>query len=59
MAKQPKIRFKGFTEEWKEKGFSELVTIRRGLTYSPESIVSEDGIVVLRSSNISDGQFRT
>lgn len=59
MTKQPKIRFKGFTEEWKEKGFSELVTIRRGLTYSPESIVSEDGIVVLRSSNISDGQFRT
>jgi len=59
MAKQPNIRFKGFTEEWKEKVFSEFVTIRRGLTYSPESIVSEDGIIVLRSSNISDGQFHT
>ena len=26
----PKIRFKGFTKDWEQRKFSELVTIERG-----------------------------
>ena len=53
---EPKIRFKGFEGEWKETKYSSFATIRRGLTYSPENIVSK-GIRVLRSSNIDEDVF--
>ena len=53
---KPKIRFKGFEGEWKETKYSSFATIRRGLTYSPENIVSK-GIRVLRSSNIDEDVF--
>ena len=52
----PKVRFKGFEEEWKKTKYSSLATIRRGLTYKPENIVSK-GIRVLRSSNIEEDTF--
>ena len=53
---EPKIRFKGFEGEGKETKYSSFATIRRGLTYSPENIVSK-GIRVLRSSNIDEDVF--
>jgi len=43
MAKQPKIRFKGFTEEWKEKTFSELyyrAIEKNDLSFGPDKIIS-------------------
>lgn len=52
----PKIRFKGFTGEWERKTFSEVVELRRGLTYSPLDI-SPHGIRVLRSSNIDEDMY--
>ncbi|HEM5196392.1 TPA: restriction endonuclease subunit S [Streptococcus suis] len=52
----PKRRFSGFTDDWELQRFSELVEIRRGLTYSPTSI-SKEGIRVLRSSNIDEDTF--
>ena len=56
MGRVPKIRFKGFEGEWEETRFSDIATTRRGLTYKPEDI-SENGIRVLRSSNINEDHF--
>ena len=54
----PEIRFKGFTDAWEQRKLNDLVTIRRGLTYKPSDI-AENGIRVLRSSNIDEDQFIT
>ena len=55
-SKKPKIRFKGFNDDWEQCEFSEIAKIRRGLTYNPSNILS-DGIRVLRSSNIAGDTF--
>ena len=52
----PKLRFPGFTEDWEQHKLNDFVTIRRGLTYKPSDI-AENGIRVLRSSNIDEDQF--
>ena len=54
----PKLRFPGFADPWEQRKFSEIATLRRGLTYSPNDITDKNGgIRVLRSSNISGDQF--
>ena len=52
----PKIRFKGFTDDWEQRKFGDIVQTRRGLTYKPTDI-EESGIRVLRSSNIDEDTF--
>ena len=52
----PEIRFKGFTAPWEQRKFSDVVAIRRGLTYKPSDI-RKNGIRVLRSSNIAEDSF--
>lgn len=43
---------------WEQRKFSELATLRRGLTYSPASIRPYgQGVRVLRSSNIAEDEF--
>ena len=54
----PEIRFAGFTGDWKQRKFSDLATIRRGLTYKPDNII-DGGKRVLRSSNINEDTFET
>ena len=54
----PEIRFAGFTEDWEQRKFSDLATIRRGLTYKPDNII-DGGKRVLRSSNINEDTFET
>lgn len=54
--KVPEIRFAGFSGDWEEKKLGEIAVIRRGLTYSPSDI-SDNGIRVLRSSNIDEDHF--
>lgn len=54
----PEIRFSGFTDPWEQRKFNEIAETRRGLTYNP-SDVCEDGIRVLRSSNINEDTFVT
>ena len=54
----PEIRFSGFTDPWEQRKFNEIAVTRRGLTYNP-SDVCEDGIRVLRSSNIKEDTFVT
>lgn len=54
--KTPDIRFKGFTDDWEQRKFSDVIKTRRGLTYKPTD-VTEIGIRVLRSSNINEDCF--
>lgn len=56
----PKRRFKEFLNagDWEQRKLNDLLTIRRGLTYKPSDI-AENGIRVLRSSNIDEDQFIT
>lgn len=52
----PALRFKGFTDVWEQRKFSELAETRRGLTYKPSDI-RQDEVRVLRSSNIDEDTF--
>ena len=53
----PEIRFRGFTRKWEQKDLSDEVDFFSGLTYSPLDVVKEDGTLVLRSSNVQDGEL--
>lgn len=55
-SRKPKIRFKGYNDDWEQRKFSDIVQLRRGLTYKPTDI-QETGIRVLRSSNIDEDTF--
>jgi restriction endonuclease S subunit len=55
---QPRLRFKDDKgndfPEWEEKKLGEIGEIVSGLTYSPDDVVDEGGVLVLRSSNINE-----
>ena len=51
----PEIRFKGFTDPWEQRKLTEFVEFFSGLTYTPND-VQENGTLVLRSSNVSNGE---
>ena len=55
--KIPRIRFTNWNDGWSKLAFTDIATIRRGLTYSPIDC-SSSGIRVLRSSNIDEDMFR-
>lgn len=42
---------------WKNKKLAEIGKAFIGLTYSPQDVVSSDGVLVLRSSNIKQGKI--
>jgi len=50
----PRLRFPGFEGKWREKKLGEVGNTISGLTYSPSN-VSNNGLLVLRSSNIKNG----
>lgn len=52
----PTLRFPEFNNdgEWEEKALNKLGKLVNGLTYSPDD-VKEEGLLVLRSSNIQNG----
>ncbi|MFU4917963.1 restriction endonuclease subunit S [Pseudomonas aeruginosa] len=54
----PPLRFPEFreAEEWKEKALGQLGKLVSGLTYSPDD-VRDEGLLVLRSSNVQDGRI--
>lgn len=55
-ASVPEIRFDGFDGAWERRKLDEIVSFFSGLTYKPND-VCETGTLVLRSSNISDGEI--
>ncbi len=54
----PRLRFPEFRDagEWEDKRLSDLGSLVSGLTYSPTD-VQNDGLLVLRSSNIQNGEI--
>ncbi|MBU5317599.1 restriction endonuclease subunit S [Clostridium bornimense] len=56
--KVPKRRFKEFqnADAWEQRKLTEEVELYSGLTYSPNDVVKEGGTLVLRSSNVKNGE---
>lgn len=52
----PEIRFNGFTGPWEQRKLIELAKFFSGLTYTPND-VQNNGTLVLRSSNVSNGEI--
>ena len=52
----PEVRFEGFTDAWEQRKLVDEVELFGGLTYSPNNIVKENGTLVLRSSNVKNGE---
>lgn len=52
----PELRLDGFKGDWEVKELGNIVDFYTGLTYKPNDMVS-DGTLVLRSSNVRDGEF--
>ena len=56
MGNKPRIRFKGFTEDWEQREFSDIFAeVKSGLS----RMLSNDdiGLPVVRANNINDGQL--
>ena len=53
----PKVRFDGFRGDWEEKFLGNEVEFFSGLTYSPKDIVTKNGTLVIRSSNVKNGEI--
>ena len=55
---QPRLRFPEFqnADEWEETRLEKLGKLIAGLTYSPDD-VRESGLLVLRSSNVQNGEI--
>ena len=56
MRNKPRIRFKGFTEDWEQREFSDIFAeVKSGLS----RMLSNDdiGLPVVRANNINDGQL--
>ncbi len=56
---KPRIRFKGYTDAWEQRKLGETIDFYSGLTYSPSDIVKDNGVLVLRSSNVYEGKLLT
>ena len=52
----PKLRFKEFSGEWKQKKLGDVGNLISGLTYSPDD-VRDKGLLVLRSSNVQNSKI--
>ena len=57
MQKNPSIRFKGFTDAWEQRKLGDMVEFFSGLTYSPDNVIKQPGTLVLRSSNVQNGEI--
>lgn len=52
----PNLRFKEFNDNWQQKTLGDVGKLINGLTYSPKDI-TDDGVLVLRSSNVQNNQL--
>lgn len=56
-SKVPEIRFNGFTDDWEQRKVTELGMIYIGLVTTMTSHYTNDGILLIRNSDIKDGRF--
>lgn len=54
---KPKIRFKGYTEEWEQRKVTELGNIYIGLVTTMTAHYTNHGALLIRNSDIKDGKF--
>ena len=53
----PKIRFKGFTDDWEQRKVTELGKIYIGLVTTMTKHYTNEGTQLIRNSDIKDGRF--
>ena len=55
----PQRRFKEFTNTgtWEQRKLGDMVEFFSGLTYSPDNVIKQPGTLVLRSSNVQNGEI--
>ena len=51
MRNKPRIRFKGFTEDWEQRKFDEIMTFINGRAYKQDELLSDGKYKVLRVGN--------
>ena len=56
-SQKPRLRFKGFTDTWEQRKLGDIVNFYTGLTYSPSDVLNKPGTLVLRSSNVKNGEI--
>ena len=53
----PRLRFPEFADAWEQRKLIDEIELFGGLTYSPKDVVPSPGSLVLRSSNVKDGEI--
>ncbi|ANB21523.1 hypothetical protein A6K25_09705 [Alteromonas stellipolaris] len=53
----PEIRFKGFREEWKEKGITDISKVFIGLVTTMTTSYRRKGVLLIRNSDIKSNRF--
>ncbi|WP_163427400.1 restriction endonuclease subunit S [Eubacterium pyruvativorans] len=53
----PRLRFRGFTDDWEQRKVTELGNIYIGLVTTMTAHYTNDGILLIRNSDIKDGKF--
>lgn len=56
-SRKPKIRFKGFTDDWEQRKVTELGMIYIGLVTTMTKHYTDNGVLLIRNSDIKDGRF--
>lgn len=56
-SKVPEIRFSGFTSDWEQRKVTELGMIYIGLVTTMTKHYTDDGVLLIRNSDIKDGRF--
>ena len=54
---KPKIRFKGYTEDWEQRKVTDLGEIYIGLVTTMTEHYTDKGHLLIRNSDIKDGYF--
>lgn len=55
--KTPSIRFQYYSDDWEQRKLGDMVEFFSGLTYSPDNVIKQPGTLVLRSSNVQNGEI--
>jgi len=53
----PEIRFKGFSDEWKEKGITDISKVFIGLVTTMTTSYRSKGVLLIRNSDIKNNRF--